>query len=100
MNHARIEQCWQAYLKTLPVDSPVRAQQYEAEPWGDNPSLANELGLLILEGTKTATCSAVWEWEAKEILPPEVGLKTIVLNGNDEPLYIVETMDEKANCDH
>jgi uncharacterized protein YhfF len=93
MKGDQIEQYWQTYLETLPVNSPTHFQQYEAEQWGDNPALANELGLLILEGIKTATCSALWEWEAEKIPLPELGLKTIVLSGNNEPLCIVETTE-------
>jgi uncharacterized protein YhfF len=55
----RIEQFWQSYLSTLPPDSPVRSEPYEAESWGENPKLADELAALIISGTKTATCSAL-----------------------------------------
>lgn len=91
--NANIVQYWQTYLQTLPINSPVRSQNYEAQQWGDNPDLATELGLLILAGTKTATCSAVWQWEAQKVSPPAIGPKTIVLNGNNEPLCIVETTE-------
>lgn len=90
---AAIEQFWQAYLATLPATSPVRDEKYVAEQFGDTPDLANELGGLIVNGTKTATCSALWEWEAEGEPLPEVGLKTIVLNGNNEPLCIIETTE-------
>lgn len=93
MKRDRIEQCWQAYLETLPVDSPPRFEQYEAQQWGGNSALADEPGQLIVAGTKTATCSAVREWEAEGTSPPEIGFKTIVLNGNDEPLCIIETTE-------
>ncbi|MBD3887032.1 ASCH domain-containing protein [Phormidium tenue FACHB-886] len=93
MKRDRIEKYWQAYLDTLPVDSPTRFEQYEAQQWGDNSALADELGQLIVAGTKTATCSAVWEWEAERTSLPELGAKTIVLDGNDEPLCIIETTE-------
>lgn len=93
MKRDRIEQYWQAYLDMLPVDSATRFQQYEAQQWGDNSALADELGQLIVAGTKTADCSAVWEWEAEGTSPPELGAKTIVLDGNDEPLCIIETTE-------
>ncbi|MBD3886856.1 ASCH domain-containing protein [Phormidium tenue FACHB-886] len=93
MKRDRIEQYWQAYLNTLPIDSAIRFEQYEAQQWGDNSALADELGQLIVSGTKTATCSAVWEWEAEKTSPPELGAKTIVLDGNDEPLCIIETTE-------
>jgi uncharacterized protein YhfF len=89
----RIESYWRSYLVTLPPNSPVRDEQYVAEGWGDSPEMADELGGLISSGTKTATCSALWEYEAEGEPLPEVGLKTIVLDGNGEPLCIVETTE-------
>ena len=87
----RIEDYWRGYLRTLPEASPTHGEQYVAEAWGDSPRLADELGALILDGTKTATCSALWEYEAEGSALPEVGSKTIVLDGNGDPLCIVET---------
>ncbi len=93
MNRDMIEQYWQKYLVTLPADSPTRSEHYVAEQFGDNPALANELGALIMSGTKTATCSALWEWEAERHPIPVAGLKTIVLNGNNQPICIIETIE-------
>jgi uncharacterized protein YhfF len=89
----RIGAYWQSYLNTLPAYSPVRNEEYVAEAWGDSPRLADELGALILAGTKTATCSALWEYEADGEPLPKTGLKTIVLDGNGDPLCIVETTE-------
>ena len=93
MEEERIGAYWRRFLETLPPDSPVRGERYVAEAWGDSPRLADELGALILEGTKTATCSALWEYEAEGSDLPEVGSKTIVLDGNNDPLCIVETIE-------
>lgn len=84
---------WQAYLATLPADSPVRTERYVAEGFGDGPAMADELGNLVVQGLKTATCSAVWEWQAEGDPLPEVGLITIVLNGRGEPWCIIETTE-------
>jgi uncharacterized protein YhfF len=89
----RIGACWSGFLETLPADSPVRDEPYVAEAWGDSPHLADELGALIVAGTKTATCSVLWEYEAEASALPEVGSKTIVLDGNNNPLCIVETTE-------
>ena len=64
-----------------------------AEGWGDSPRTADELGALIADGTKTATCSALWEYEAEGEPVPEIGLKTVVLDGKGDPLCIVETTE-------
>ncbi len=85
-----IEQFWQAYLTTLPADSPKRERPYTAEAFGDSTEMADELGQLIAAGTKTATCSALWEWEADGDPLPDVGLMTIVLDGQQQPWCIIE----------
>lgn len=55
--------------------------------------MADELGALIVQGAKTATCSALWEWEAEGESPPETGAITIVLNGRGQPIGIVESAE-------
>ena len=52
--------------------------------------MADELGALIASGTKTAACSALWEYEAEGEPLPKVGSKTIVVDGNGNPFCIVE----------
>ena len=93
MNQETIEVYWQQFLSTLPEDSPYRTRTYVAEGWGDSPAMADELGELIARGIKTATCSALWEWEAEGKPVPQKGLITIVLAGSGEPLCIVETTE-------
>lgn len=91
MDKERIEAYWQSYLATLPAEE--RGQTYIAEHFGDSPELADELVDLILAGTKTGTCSCLWEWEAENEALPSIGLKTVVLNGAHEPLCIIETTE-------
>ncbi len=93
MNNSSIEKYWNSFLTTLPADSPYHGKPYVAEGFGDHPKLADELGELILNGIKTGTCSALWEWEAEGNPIPEVGLIAITLNGAGEPICIIETTD-------
>ena len=93
INSDEIENYWQSYLATLSGTQPSGLEPYVAEQFGDSPQMANMLGALIVSGVKTATCSAVWEWEGEGKQPPVVGLKTIVLDGNDAPLCIIETTE-------
>jgi uncharacterized protein YhfF len=83
----------QQYLDTLPADAPQRQAPVLAEAFGDSPGLADELGGLIAAGTKTATCGALWGYEAEGTPVTEVGLLTIVLAGDGEPLGIIETTE-------
>jgi uncharacterized protein YhfF len=93
MQNEMIETYWHAFLATLPARSPYLKALHTAEGWGDGPEMADELGALIAAGTKTATCSAVWEWETEGQAWPEPGYLTIVLDGREQPLCIVETME-------
>lgn len=92
-NNEEIQAYWQAFLATLPPDSPLRERPYVAECWGDTPALADELGALIVAGVKTAGCSSLWEWEAGNEPRPEVGYLTIALDGSQRPLCVVETFE-------
>lgn len=93
MTEKTIKAYWQEFLSNLPTVSPYHSKSYVAEGWGDSPEMADELGTLIADGTKTGTCSALWEWEAEDETIPKQGIITIVLNGEGEPLCIVETTE-------
>jgi uncharacterized protein YhfF len=93
MTEETIKTYWNQFLASLPPDSPYHTSTYIAEGWGDSPALADELGALIVQGVKTATCSALWEWEAEGNPIPRPGLITIALNGRGKPLCIVETFE-------
>jgi uncharacterized protein YhfF len=93
MTKESVERYWQEFLSIIPPDSPYRAKTYIAEGWGDSPAMADELGELIARGIKTATCSALWEWESEGKPIPQAGLLTVVLDGGGEPLCIVETTE-------
>jgi uncharacterized protein YhfF len=91
MNKSKIEHYWYAFLSSLPAHSTYFGKTYVAEGFGDNPKLADELGQLIVSGKKTGTCSALWEWEAEGKPIPQPGLISIVLDGLDHPICIIET---------
>jgi uncharacterized protein YhfF len=93
MTVSTIETYWKDFLATQPPDSSYHARTYVAEAFGDHPQLADELGALIVNGIKTGTCSALWEWEAEGNPIPEVGLISITLNGAGEPICIIETTE-------
>ncbi|MBN2048369.1 MAG: ASCH domain-containing protein [Anaerolineaceae bacterium] len=90
-NNDGVRAYYQRFLASLPPDSPYRGRDFVVEPWGDTPELADELGALIADGTKTAACCSYWEWELEGKINPKVGLITIVINSKSEPLCIIET---------
>jgi uncharacterized protein YhfF len=93
MTTDKIEAYWQDFLATLPPHAAAHTATYTAEPFGDNPALADELLALVLAGAKTATCSALWEWEAEGKAPTAVGAFWIVLDGRGEPRCVVEAIE-------
>ncbi|MGJ3246752.1 MAG: ASCH domain-containing protein [Elainellaceae cyanobacterium] len=91
-----IAKFWQAYQATLPANTPqfpVQEKPYQVNQFGDNPALIRELTQLVLSGTKTATCSALCEWEAEGEELPTIGSKTITLDENNQPVCIFETTE-------
>lgn len=93
MEKNRVETYWQAYLETLPEDAPAQQEAYEAWSFGDGPEMADELGALVASGRKTATCGALWEYEAEDEPVAEVGERSVILDGRDEPLCVIETTE-------
>lgn len=93
MNEGKVEGLWRAYLSTLPEGSPLRDERYEAWSFGDGPEMADELGGLVVAGQKTATCSALWELEVEGEPVARPGERSVILDGNDEPLCVIETTE-------
>jgi uncharacterized protein YhfF len=90
---SKVERFWRAYLETLPEGSPARDETYKVWAFGDGPELADELGALVLTGRKTATCFALWEVVAGEETMARVGDRSVILDGRDEPLCVIETTE-------
>lgn len=93
MGEGKVEDFWRAYLSTLPEGTPARDEEYEAWSFGDSPEMADRLGRLVLADRKTATCSALWELEAEGEPVARPGEKSIILDGDDEPLCVIETTE-------
>lgn len=62
--------------------------QLESFSFGDTPALADELAVLVLAGTKTATC-----WAASDGALTHVGKEMVWLSGSGQPLAVIETVE-------
>ncbi len=80
------------YLKWAGLDVS-ESKSIITDKFGDSPELADELLDLILAGKKTATCSSVWEYQEEGSEIPFVGMRSVILNGSDEPKCIIETTE-------
>jgi uncharacterized protein YhfF len=61
--------------------------------FGGSAEEADELLQLVLEGTKTATASALWDYEAEGEALPEVGSLSILLDGRGHPRALINTTE-------
>lgn len=94
MSHSEaVRDFWQGYLQTLPPDHPHQAAPYTVWGFGDSPSMADELGTLVVAGTKTATASALWEYEADGEALPQVGELSVITDGAEQPMCLIETIE-------
>lgn len=81
-------------LARLPVItgvSPTASVPPPAWAFGDTPRLADALLALVLTGTKTASASAAWEYEAIDQPLPRVGDLSIIVDGRGHPWALVRT---------
>jgi uncharacterized protein YhfF len=84
-----VENLWERYLATLPEKHVYRLMPLpEAWSFGDGPEMADELGGLVMQGKKTATCS---RYLGENIL--ETSTVSILLDGQKNPLAVVETFE-------
>ncbi|MEM1329150.1 MAG: ASCH domain-containing protein [Planctomycetota bacterium] len=61
--------------------------------FGDSPQMSDDLLALVLAGTKTASCSCRWEWEAGGDEPLGPGTLGVITDGSDTPRCILETVE-------
>lgn len=57
--------------------------------FGDSPEMANDLVQLVLDGKKTATCTAL-EWHLKDDNPALVGGLEVIVDGQGRPRCVIQ----------
>lgn len=80
---------WQtvrSQLEAAPIEVP------EAWAFGATREHADSLLTLVLAGTKTATASSVWDYEAVDEPFPEVGAYSVILDGSGAPKAVIRTV--------
>lgn len=88
---AKTEAFWQAYLASLPQAEDAARRFYDVMRIGDSAASADHGAALIKQGVKTTTSSLLWTYEAARSPLPAVGSLSIVIDGRDEPVCVVET---------
>src|SRR5262249_19455983 len=72
---------------------PVCWRNLEQGALGDTPEMADALLALVLEGRKTATTSALREYDTEGQPASRVGERFIVLDGSGRPACVAETCE-------
>jgi uncharacterized protein YhfF len=96
-----LEQFWASarhQTRTNPVPGYLGTYSAEAvapPAWafGASAEQTDELLDLVLEGTKTATASARWDYARDDEPMPQVGDLSIVLDSAEHPRALIETTD-------
>lgn len=84
--HARLNAA-PSYFGQTPLESVTPP----AWSFGATPEVADELAALVRDGVKTATASALWDYEAEGESLPEEGEFSIVLDGRGHPVALIAT---------
>ena len=84
MESTKTEDYWNQFLNEYPAYKNI---SYTAWQFGADP---NTLAQLVIDGTKTLTCSSLREYQVENEPLPEVGDVSIVLDESDEPKCIIE----------
>lgn len=84
---------WQRYLATLPADHPHRAATYTVWAFGDGPALADDLAARVCQGIKTTTAGLLWEYEFDGEPVPQPGDLSVILDGSETLVAVIETVD-------
>lgn len=85
-----------AHVSTVPTyfgPTPLDSVPPPTWSFGASAEQADGLLALVLDGTKTATASALWDYEAEDEPLPEVGSLSIVLDGSGRPRALLETSE-------
>lgn len=91
MNQA-IQKFWQAYVDSLPPDADQPENMPEYWHFTDNELSANALAELTRKGIKQATAGALWSYEAEGEAVPQPGDLSIIINWQEEPVCLIETL--------
>lgn len=88
MNQAA-QSYWNEYWESQGKEKPTSVNEWQ---FGANP---DQLAQLVIDGVKTATCSGFVFYERENEPLPSAGDYSIILNGRDEPVAIIRTVDVK-----
>jgi uncharacterized protein YhfF len=89
MKSAQVKQFWESFSE----NGGITIADYDVVAFGDNPAMADELGLLILNGPKRATAGLYRDFENDLDSLPKVGGFVVVIDGKASPICIFKTTE-------
>jgi uncharacterized protein YhfF len=87
---SKIETFWQDYLSTLSEEARTNVPAYMVDDFADTPEAATKVGNLVRDGIKTTSSSLLWGLEHLGVPLPKVGDISVVVDGNGNPLCVIE----------
>ena len=85
-----VAEFWKKFCDASGADRT--ASFYEAFHFDDNEASANQLGALVLAGTKRATASLASLYESPAHPAPTSGALSVVTDWSGKPLCVIETL--------
>ena len=89
----KVDLYWKQFIDSLPASDKALPILAGSDSFGFTEEDACAIADLVLEGTKTATGSLLWSYEADGERVPQVGDFWIITKGHDDPVCVIETID-------
>ena len=84
----KVNEFWRSFVGATGIDGP-----HTAWPFGNDPEMADELGLLVRDGPKRATTSLLSWYEGDDEPLPRVGDLSVILDGKGSPICVIRTTE-------
>jgi uncharacterized protein YhfF len=91
MDRQTTSEFWNDYITSLSASYTTIPANYEAWYFCNNEESANHLARLVYEGTKQATASLVWSYEAEGSPIPSIGDHSVITLWDGTPVCIIKT---------
>ena len=88
-----VKSFWSNFCKLQPSENNNPSRIPDFWPFGDNPEMADDLLAYVVSGEKTATSGMVLDFENDGDPIPVKGDRSIILNGKQEPICIIEMVN-------
>lgn len=89
----KVDLYWQQFLASLASTAETPTTYWGSNSFGFTEEDARDIAALVLAGTKTATGSLLWSYEADGKRVPRAGDYWIVTKGPDDPVCLVQTTE-------